>query len=189
MFDLHLEHRSNRSNLKSLLGRWVGSPFAYIPLAIQLPSHVRELRNRQLINNSGQMFFPAEKPVPLNPPPLHIEPPAIQESAPAVLRTDSPPAPVEPLRLISTPEPSKTVNGVVVEAKSPPSMDPPHSESLEAALGLAISSPLVTVPRTIELQPAPQNNNPLNQAKTSESHPIKCVFSYHAAFVNVLTHV
>ncbi|KDQ21490.1 hypothetical protein BOTBODRAFT_40259 [Botryobasidium botryosum FD-172 SS1] len=96
-----------------------GAPAIYIPLGIQLPSHIRDLRQRQAINELKQAFFPASPPSPS---------PHSSSSAVLLPVTSSNPAALPEATLTTTADINNdgVNNGMVLDATQPqPQLEPP----------------------------------------------------------------
>lgn len=116
-----------------------GAPFAYVPISIQFPAHVEELRVRQAQSALRKAWWPSEC--------VRVE----QTTAVRLAGPSSPP----PL-----PHPAPAQN------RSPPSLHPPASATLQHELSLAMSSQL-----SLRSPPLPPHAQAL-VPKTSETHPI-----------------
>lgn len=151
-----------------------GAPATYIPLSIQVPDHVRELKLRQVLHSQKRAWWPAK---------------TSGESHNDLVDVDS-------VRNHASEYPSEAIQWVQQENMVPTSIpghipDPQHQTSahynkpfptlnhlptlnLQRELSVAMSSPLsiITIP---QLSPQVNFHQPkLNlHAKTSQSHPIK----------------
>ncbi|EJD52708.1 phosphatases II [Auricularia subglabra TFB-10046 SS5] len=113
-----------------------GAPFAYVPISIQFPAHVEELRVQQAQSALRKAWWPSEC--------VRVE----QTTAVQLVGPSSPPPPPVP-----------------VQNRSPPSLHPPASATLQHELSLAMSSQLSL------RSPLPPHAQAL-VPKTSETHPI-----------------
>lgn len=177
----------------------LGSAIPYIPLSLSLPSHIRQLRDKQAIYAAQPAFFEAASSeiVEVAPPVLSVhslsqqvprsledENPASPWSAPSLSPISS--SPTQPPQSVSLPSESHsrspkldaslhTTEEAPAHSLLLPSVNPPPSESLRHEIDLAITSSLTVPPAitVIELRPAtPELVVPL-PPKNSETHPIK----------------
>lgn len=145
----------------------------YTPLTIQLPAHIKDLRDGQKISAQREAFFSST-----DRPRMKLRHPSFTTSTVDYgLRTplaETPPIPTTAqVFTFSLPSTSKPQT-----LRSSPPLQPPLSPSLEQALSLAITSPLPTVSspfsQTIATHTGPSSGPipPSIVPKTSQSHPI-----------------
>ena len=144
----------------------------YIPLSIQVPDHVREIKARQYQYNQMRAWWPAKKSRQ-----LHSDLDPLRNHV-----SKYPPDTIQQLQqenIIPSPIPVHTTGPenhtpAVLNNKPFPTLNHLPTLNLQRELSVAMSSPLsiITIP---QLSPgvALQQPNLNPHAKTSESHPIK----------------
>ncbi|HEV7738387.1 MAG TPA: hypothetical protein VGO47_13565 [Chlamydiales bacterium] len=145
-----------------------GSPLEYIPMSIQCPSQVRELKSGQAVNASKKAWWPSS---------LSREP-CIKQTSSMPRRSDAPRQIVSvhsSHTFASLPRRIHSEEGVCgLQNKFIPLINYPPTVDLQLELSVAMSSSLslIAIPQQFSLQ---THSSLQVQAKTSQSHPIQYV--------------
>lgn len=150
-----------------------GAPIMYIPLSIQLPIHVRELKARQAQSALKKLWWPADAPGETRSGghmDVELSQNRVQDSK------------FEPPQCENFAQCTQAVRVAKPEVDNPaphlrkhvPPLNHPPALNLQRELSVAMSSPLsiITI-RQLSPQVAFQQPNLNLHTKTSESHPIK----------------
>ena len=157
-----------------------GTPILYIPLSIQMPDHVRDLKARQFQHSQKRAWWPAKAPREARSDFADVDPLRINvpkhssEAIQPVQQENIVPSPIP----VYTPDPQ---HQTAAQYRKPfPTLNHLPTLNLQRELSVAMSSPLsiITIPQLSTRGTFHQPNLSLH-AKTSESHPIKLVLSSH----------
>ncbi|KIJ25488.1 hypothetical protein M422DRAFT_38650, partial [Sphaerobolus stellatus SS14] len=177
----HLASQHHTSEYNRMKFGPLGAPVMYLPLSIQLPAHVRDLKMRQVYNSKRTAWWPAKSPESTHHGPPAASPPLAHTIAANMSMAQADHVSQYPSRIYSTmPENDPSCSKNVPQVNCLPTADLQHELSVAMSSSLSfIRTPSHShqifasqaQPHSLPQMQLPQPNLMIH-AKTSESHPI-----------------